>query len=111
MKTGICAISGRQDPKGFTWCFLYISIISWLRRWRSSLYFSCSALISGAMSCMPRMDLACLTASGTSSARTTTVSAMIEKPQPIPTVSWKKRRTSSNASTMVWSGWKTEKGI
>jgi hypothetical protein len=36
---------------------------------------------------------------------------MIEKPQLRPTEPWKKRRTSSNASTRVCSGWKTEKGI
>ena len=39
------------------------------------------------------MDLNCLSVSGISAARTTMVSAMIEKPQENPTVSWKNTST------------------
>ena len=50
------------------------------------------------------MDLNCLSVSGSSAARTTTVSATIEAPQPIPTVSWKNLRIASKKSI---SGWRT----
>ena len=47
---------------------------------------------------MDCIDLNCLNVSGTRSARTTTVSAMIEKPQRSPTVSWKNTMTLSKTS-------------
>src|ERR671923_215826 len=50
------------------------------------------------------MDLNCLSVSGMSAARTTTVSATIAHPQARPTVSWKNRRIASKKSI---SGWRT----
>ena len=50
------------------------------------------------------MDLNCLSVSGSSAARTSTVSATMAPPQPNPTVSWKKTRI---ASKKLMSGAKT----
>ena len=41
------------------------------------------------------IDLNCFSVSGSSAARTSTVSATIDQPQLKPTVSWKKRRIAS----------------
>ena len=49
------------------------------------------------------MERYCFTASGSSSARTQTVSAMIAPPQPRPMESWK--NTSTGLKTSM-SGWK-----
>ncbi len=48
------------------------------------------------------MERNCLIVSGSISVRTTIVIAMIDAPQPKPTVSWKNRRTCSNTSMIGW---------
>ena len=69
--------------------------------WRclSSLYFACSALISGWSRWSACIDLNCLRVSGSRISRTTTVSPMIARPHEPPTTwSWMNTITESVAS-------------
>src|SRR4051794_10728441 len=54
------------------------------------------------MRCISRIDLNCLSVSGIRTVRTAIVRKMIERPQPSPTVSWKKRMTASKTSIRGW---------
>ena len=70
----------------------------------SSEYLACSFLISGCSLASACIERNCLTASGSSAARTTIVSRMIESPQLAPIESWKKVRMPLKTSI---SGWRT----
>ena len=63
---------------------LYSSIVSWPSRSRSWPYFFCSSLTLGCSSCMLRLDLICLTNSGISAVRMTTVRNTMDSTQVQP---------------------------
>ena len=67
--------------------------------WRclSSLYFSFSALICGAIRCISCIEFSCLNVSGTSTALVSTVSPTIASPQLPPTrCAWMNTMIDSN---------------
>ena len=78
--------SGSAGTRRTGWCplSLYSFIVSWARRSRSWPYFFCSSLTLGWISCMLRLDLICLTNSGISAARITSVRPMIDSTQVPP---------------------------
>ena len=56
MNTGICTSTGRQPPSGLTPCSVCSFCISIAIFWRSSPYFFLSFWISGANSCILRIE-------------------------------------------------------
>ena len=86
----------------------------------SFLYFAWISFICGASACIRTIDLIWRNVSGTSTARTATVSSTIDQPQLIPPVLWKNFSTVSKTSIRGWKmlavtsmvrgwGWRSER--
>ena len=86
-KIGICTRIGRQEANGLVPVSRYSFIVSWVSRSRSCPYFFCSSLTFGWSSWRFRLDLICLTNSGMSAARITTVRPTMLNAQEIPLAS------------------------
>ena len=76
-----------HEANGFVPVSLYSAMVSCASFSRSWPYFFWSALTLGCSSCMLRLDLICLTKSGISNARMTTVRPTIDSAHAAPEVS------------------------
>lgn len=81
IKSGICAIAGRQPASGLALLSAYSFCSSEFSRAGSrSRYFSWSALAAGAIACILVVDSICTLVSGNVSALTPIVNMMMEGP-------------------------------
>ena len=84
MNTGICSSIGRQPPSGLKPCSRWSFCISCAWRCRSFAYFFWSFLISGANSCIFRIERTCFTNGLNMIARSVKTRNMMPSTQEMP---------------------------